>query len=169
MRHRYSHSSSQHRALARRQARQLMLVDLENLAGGSGTEQVVDTFWAMCDQFPLHEEDQVVIGASGTNTELAAFELLGERLQWRWKRGSSGADLALIESVDIVHAASCFNTLVIASGDHAFTELALQARRAGMRVHLLLGRGRCAASLWRAADGHTFITTDQTSIMTVAA
>lgn len=48
--------------------------------------------------------------------------------------GRDGADRALDAAVDLDHIARRFDTLVIASGDHWFTDMAYRAGRLGLHV-----------------------------------
>jgi len=56
--------------------------------------------------------------------------------------GRDGADRALIASIDLDHIAGRFDSITIASGDHAFVDLAYRARRRGLEV-IVVSRPSC--------------------------
>jgi hypothetical protein len=139
------------------QGRRLQLVDIENLAGGAGlAPDVYRRVWHIYRHYALTTRpgDQVVLAGSRRTVRAAAPALLGEPVQWRVRDGKDGADLALLEYADLRHAVRRFSTLVIASGDHIFADLARAAGDAGMRTHQIIGRGFASIDLWRACDTH---------------
>lgn len=139
------------------QGRRLQLVDIENLAGGAGlAPDEYCRVWHIYRHFAFATRpgDQVVLAGSRRTVRAAAPALFGEPVQWRVRDGRDGADLALLEFADVSHAARRFSTLVIASGDHIFADLARAAGAAGMRTHQVIGRGYASIDLWRACDTH---------------
>lgn len=52
----------------------------------------------------------------------------------RWGTGPDGADLALLDAIDVHLLARRFDTLVIGSGDHLFWDLAYRARAVDLKV-----------------------------------
>ena len=68
--------------------------------------------------------------------------------------GPDGADRALDAAVDLDHIAARFDTLVIASGDHWFTDMAYRAGRLGLHVVVDRERWRSGGAAGRATTGH---------------
>ncbi|MGB4137305.1 MAG: hypothetical protein WA971_12125, partial [Microbacterium sp.] len=140
-----------------RRGRQVVLVDIENLAGGSDASQhEYAEVWALLRHgaIALHPGDVVAVGASRRAAQQAIPALWGQPVQWRWRDGVDGADLALLDFMDVTHIAQRYSRLVIASGDHAFATLAQGARRRGMAVHQVIGRGLSSAELWGECTTH---------------
>ena len=141
----------------RRFGRQAVLVDIENLAGGpDATRAEFAQVWQMLrgGALALRPGDVVAIAASRYAAQQAVPALWGEAVQWRWRDGPDGAYNALLEFMDVTHIAQCFSRLVIASGDHAFSALAGGARRRGMAVHQVVGRGLPSRELWEECTTH---------------
>lgn len=141
----------------RRFGRQAVLVDIENLAGGpDATRDEFTQVWQTLrgGALALRPGDVVAIAASRHAAQQAVPALWGEAVQWRWRDGVDGADNALLEFMDVTHIAQCFSRLVIASGDHAFSSLARGARRRGMAVHQVVGRGGASRELWDECTTH---------------
>lgn len=72
-------------------------------------------------------------------------------------KGKDGADLALIETIDPSHAADRFSELCIVSGDHAFTELAYEARLAGLAVRVVAPHAGLSTALRLQANTSIFL------------
>ena len=68
--------------------------------------------------------------------------------------GPDGADLALIDSIDVDWATRNFGRVVIGSGDHIFSPLARQLTARGLQVLMVTGGGYCSAELYRACTAH---------------
>lgn len=148
-------------ALARdarhRRDRQVVLVDIENLAGGAdASEEDFARVWQTLrgGAITLRDGDVVAVAASPFAAQSAVPALWGEPVQWRWRSGQDGADLALLDFMDVTDIAQRYSRLVIASGDHAFAELAQGARRRGMGVHQIVGRGGISHLLWKECTTH---------------
>ena len=145
--------------------RTLHVIDLENLVGG--TDAGPDELRAAWDAYRGHgiriaEDDHVVIATSSHVARVAWFALPATGMQRLVRDGQDGADLALVEAVDIDHAATRYGRMVIASGDHAFTDLALDARAHHMRVQLVIGRGQPSRQLMAACPSRTWLRLDDT-------
>lgn len=143
---------------APRPLRRIHLIDIENLAGGAGVGP--DEFRRVWHVYRHHAAgarpgDHIVVAASRFAARDAALALVGEPIQWRWRDGKDGAEIALIEHIDLAHAARRFGTIVVASGDHAFAPLMREARHLGMATQLVVGRGTCSRELWQACSTHT--------------
>lgn len=66
--------------------------------------------------------------------------------------GKDGADRALLQRIDIAATARGCTDLVIASGDHCFAPVALEARTLGLRVTVVAWQRSLATCLSDAAD-----------------
>lgn len=137
-------------------ARALMLVDLENLLGAPSADQdsVRATWQALTGHAIALTDDSHVVVACNPYFARDALFALPSWVQRRVRHGRDGADLALLDSVDVAHARRRFSRMVIASGDGAFAPLAEDAARAGMEVVVVSGAGAVARRLSRAARWH---------------
>ena len=135
--------------------RSLHLIDLENLCGsGLPPTSLIETVWRTYRYgVPTSPEDHYVVGSSHLFASRAWFVLPYQGIQRRARSGKDGGELAILAEVDLDHAASRFDRLVIASGDGMFTETAKAAREHGLHVHQVSGLGSCSRAL--AATAHT--------------
>lgn len=128
--------------LNRGPARCLQLIDADNLVGGTRfsattTRVVLRTYLSAVG---VRSGDHAVLGIAASHAP-ALLGMIPAPFQMRIGRGRDGADHAIADAVDLHHAARRFDILIIASGDHFFTETALQARCLGMTVWLVSGYG----------------------------
>jgi len=144
--------------------RMVVLIDLENELGDpdAGPEDII-AFW---DAFRAHavllrSVDQVIVATGHRMAASAWFALPQHGIRRLVRGGHDGADLALLEAIDLDHYARRFGRLVIASGDHAFTPLAQDARRRGMTVHQVIGRGIPSRALMAACPTRTWLKLSQ--------
>lgn len=139
----------------------LHLIDLENhlvIKGRKVTDEDIKSWWSIYKQHFVHPGDLVMVGVSPRTTRwLKAFA--GDRIQARiGHTGPDGADDALLASVYIPDMAARFGRWVIASGDGAFTGLAKQGGRRGVRIQLVTtGDSWIAPKLAAAANLHSKI------------
>ncbi len=135
--------------------RKLVVVDLENVLFGvheNLDERVIaeqtESILRLAEA--RRTDDQLVVGC---NPRLAfAARRAFPRAQLLTRKGADGADLALIEHIDAVHAASRFAELCIVSGDHAFAELAHAARWHGLSTRVVAPHHGLSAALRLQAD-----------------
>ncbi len=135
--------------------RSLHLIDLENLCGsGLPPTSFIEKVWRTYRYGVLTSpEDHYVVGSSHIFASRAWFVLPAQGIQRRARSGKDGGELAILADVDLDHAASRFDRLVIASGDGMFTEAAKAAREHGLHIHQVSGLGSCSRAL--AATAHT--------------
>jgi hypothetical protein len=132
--------------------RALHLVDIENLAGGPARVDVwftpaVHEYLAVAEP---NDADQMITAADISLWRRTAFDIpLGRYLPGR---GPDGADHALLDAAPAEWVSSRFHRLVIGSGDHAFTDLALAVRSAGVEVVVVARPALLSGSLRRSAD-----------------
>jgi hypothetical protein len=115
--------------------RELHLLDIENLLGGSqfsaqDVAQFRDFYLAAND---VAEDAHIVIATS------SAEGLVEAGLGWQhartiFRNGHDGADLALLEVIDTEHVTERFTKIVIASGDGIFARAAEQMFDQGIDV-----------------------------------
>ena len=140
---------------ARTPNRKLVVVDLENVLFGvherlmgadlrAQTEMILDLAQAR------RADDQLIVGC---NPHLAfAARAAFPKAQLLTRTGADGADRALIEHLDIAHVASRYNELCIVSGDHAFSDLAHEARWNGLTTRVVAPHMGLSAALRLQAD-----------------
>jgi hypothetical protein len=134
-------------------SRALHLIDAENLLAGpridaSDFRQMWQTYRGAV---PTSASDQFRVGASSFFVARAFEALIDQGFQLLVRDGADGAELALLDSIDLAHVGRRFDRLVIASGDGRFEDLALQARSRGLYVHVVNGLSDCSRALARAA------------------
>ena len=134
--------------------RALHLIDLENLCGAGSTtaEDAARVLAAYVDAVKIGPADSIHIGVAHhmATAVMPVLCVFPGRLHVR--SGRDGAETALLESIDLVHISTRFSRLIIASADRTFTEAANEARRLGMTVWQVTGRGGLSRELSRVAD-----------------
>ena len=134
--------------------RALHLIDLENLcgAGSTTTEDAARVLAAYVDAVKIGPADSIHIGVAHhmATAVMPVLCVFPGRLHVR--SGRDGAETALLESIDLVHISTRFSRLIIASADRTFTEAADEARRLGMTVWQVTGRGGLSRELSRVTD-----------------
>lgn len=138
--------------------RTLNLVDLENLVGGDMQAPLVREVWLQfVDVVETRYDDHSTVAVSGRHAAAAFFALPTGIQRVIGANRPDGADLALIDSVEIAWVAANFGQVVIASGDHIFAPMARQFREAGLGVIQVLGAGACSAELYRQCTEHRYL------------
>jgi hypothetical protein len=143
--------------------RLLLLDDHENLCGGPDAPAAVSgAVWeALIDALSLTAADNAVVGLSDFGAKNFMSALPMGHIKLVVGRGRDGADHALIDAVDPQHVAERFHSVVIASGDHIFADLAWRLRDLGLLVcNVTAGGARAARSLARACQCHTRLRID---------
>lgn len=133
--------------------RTLNLVDLENLVGGD----VREVWSQFVDVVDTRYDDHSTVAVSRRHAAAAFFALPTRMQRVIGANRPDGADLALIDSVEIAWVAANFGQVVIASGDHIFAPMARQFRQAGLGVIQVLGAGACSAELYRQCTEHRYL------------
>lgn len=137
--------------------RDLVLVDMENLCGGTRftATQAAAVRAAVTALASLSPIAHVVVGASCAAALLeASLGWSGARLVWR--PGHDGADLALAAVAFTEDVVGRFDRVVICSGDGMFTLVARYLQRHGMPVTVVSRRDALSGQLRRAvADVRT--------------
>lgn len=130
--------------------RQLVLVDIENIAGGAclsgGAVQSAKAALVATGQ--IGSADHIVIGTShiglipvGTNWDRARYVV---------RSGRDGADLALLEVI-AENVVTRFESVVLASGDRIFAPAVADLAAAGIATTVIGRRGHIARALHQAA------------------
>ena len=134
--------------------RALHLIDLENLCGAGSTtaEDAARVLAAYVDAVKIGPADSIHIGVAHhmATAVMPVLCVFPGRLHVR--SGRDGAETALLDSIDLTHISTRFSRLIIASADRTFTEAANEARRLGMTVWQVTGRGGLSRELSRVAD-----------------
>ncbi|WP_193753583.1 NYN domain-containing protein [Microbacterium testaceum] len=129
--------------------RTLHLLDVENLVGGVVDPVRVRRMW---EAYPVSVADgDLVIAAFGAERAAHGMFALPSRVRpLVGSRGRDAADRALLAEIDVAWVAARFDRVVIASGDHIFTGMALALREAGVSVMLVARSMHISASLYSA-------------------
>lgn len=138
--------------------RTLNLIDLENLLGGEVQAPRVREVWSQfVNVADTRFDDHSTVAVSGRHAAAAFFALPTGIRRVIGANRPDGADLALIDSVEIAWVAAHFGQVVIGSGDHIFAPMARQFRDAGLSVIQVLGAGACSAELYRQCTEHRYL------------
>ena len=134
--------------------RALHLIDLENLCGAGSTtaEDAARVLAAYVDAVKIGPADSIHIGVAHHRATAVMPVLCVFPGRLHVRSGRDGAETALLESIDLVHISTRFSRLIIASADRTFTEAADEARRLGMTVWQVTGRGGLSRELSRVTD-----------------
>ena len=138
--------------------RTLNLLDVENLVGGQVSSASVRDMWTeFVDIADPRWEDHSTVAVSRRNAAAAFFALPTGVRRVIGADQPDGADLALIDSVDIHWVTTHFGRVMIGSGDHIFTNLAEQLRDRGVDTIQVIGGGSCSTELYRACTAHAYL------------
>lgn len=146
--------------------RRYFVVDIENPTRGAkaSREDAAELWRIIRDQAPgVTPHDHVVVGASRSVARKYAPVIAGHHVRWVvGANAPDAADRALLGAVDVRRVARRFDELVIVSGDHAFSDLARQAKAAGLTVHVVTaqqpgGRPMLSRELAAIADTRTLL------------
>ena len=114
--------------------RRLVLVDVENVAGGAVTTHAA-TSWARLvvdSTLAVMDDEQVVIGTS--HCGLFHVKDVWPHARVEVRSGPDGADLELLDVLTTEDLATRFDEVVLVSGDGIFTEAVADLGRRGVRV-----------------------------------
>ena len=138
--------------------RKYFVIDLENLIGGDEkySEDLVRFVWSTIKPW-INNGDQVIVASALALAKYALFALKDENIRYYLRSGLNGADNELLYRIDEDRAANRYSTLVIASGDHAFAELAMRANHAGMTTWRVSGNGTPSRALDKACSLHAHL------------
>src|SRR5690606_12863017 len=105
------------------QERRLIAIDCENLVGGAviHAQDAQQARRELDLAVGARPGDQVVVGASHISALESGLAWPGAQLKVR--SGPDGADICLIEALDVEWVARRFDSVVLASGDGIFTEV----------------------------------------------
>lgn len=138
--------------------RTLHLLDVENLVAGRVAGDAVRTMWnEFVDTVDARWEDHSTVAVSNRNATAAFLALPAGVRRVVGADEPDGADLALIDSVDVDWVAGRFGRVAIGSGDHIFAALAGELRHRGLEVVQVIGGGRCSTELYRVCTGHLYL------------
>jgi uncharacterized LabA/DUF88 family protein len=135
-------------------SRKIVLIDLENMLFGKHEGSEPNRSDRSAEILSLAQArrpgDMLIVGCNPHLAFLANDHFPGAQIVTG--RGKDGADLALIEAIDASHAAKRFSELCIVSGDHAFSEIAHAARKAGLAVRVVAPHAGLSTALRVYAD-----------------
>lgn len=146
--HRRRGAAGRHRST---RPRTLHLVDLENLVGGIVSSALVAEAWEEYARVTgLRAGDQVIVSVARRHAVDAFFALPAGIRRVIGSNAPDGADVALLDDVDVADVARRFGQVVIASGDHAFVPLARSIVELGVPVIQVIGAGHTSTDLYSA-------------------
>ncbi|MDA8262440.1 MAG: hypothetical protein M0Z47_06375 [Actinomycetota bacterium] len=136
------------------------VVDIENLVGQpeNGERHRPAVFSRRAHELSIAYRSKWVDSSDLVYVGCDAALMLEMLMEWeeysvRFGRGADGADRALINVVDIDAVARSCDVLQIASGDHAFADLAARGRSRGLYVRVVSRSDSLSAALRRNSDG----------------
>jgi hypothetical protein len=114
--------------------RRLVLVDIENVAGGALVTESIAS-WAravVIESLAVDEFEQVVVGTS----HVGAFNAwaVWPSVRVRIRSGQNGADLALLDVMEYERIEQRFDEIVLVSGDGIFADVVARLGAVGARV-----------------------------------
>ncbi|MDR1393223.1 MAG: hypothetical protein LBJ62_04560 [Bifidobacteriaceae bacterium] len=136
----------------------VVIWDIENWQGGTKFDamRMVREFWSTVAILGLKQTDQVIVGMSHFTRDHYSFALPLHLVGCVVRSGKDGADLALINQVNLEHMSKYWQMLVVISADHAFTAMADRARRLGMLTWIVTtDRAPASSKTLAAFDGRT--------------
>jgi len=142
-------------------ARELVLVDIENLAGtpSPSQDQIADIKAIIRRYTSVGCISQCVVACShhAASEVLFAFPSALRRV----KSGANGADLALVEELSDHRVIERFEKIVVCSGDWIFTDAVAHLGRKGLDVTVIARKGSLAKQLQLAAKNVITFTYDK--------
>lgn len=143
--------------LRRLPSRKFVLLDLENLLFGKHDLRIPDQIAARPNAQNVlalaqarRPTDMVVVGCNPKLAFVARDLFPTARIVTAG--GKDGADVALLNAVDLAHLRGRFSELCIVSGDHIFAPLARDARRNGLGVRVVGPKHGLSSDLRVCAD-----------------
>lgn len=137
--------------------RRLIIVDIENVAGGAviATEQAVAARLRVDEALNLRNGEQVIIGTSHVGVIATGLGWHGPRIVTR--SGKNGADLALLKVLTEERIEERFDEVVVVSGDGIFTNAVAALGAVGVRVTVAARPDACSKRLRMAATRTVFL------------
>ena len=153
-----------------RRARTLHLVDIENLIGtdpkAASIHDVQHAFGQFARAARQRVTDLMIIGCNPKLAVKVQATLRGAG-RIRTRKGPDGADLALLDAVEVDLWSERFDRVVIGSGDHIFTETAARLREAGLEVVVVGLDGHVSIDLRNTASSFRPIHTPRSSTRSI--
>ena len=140
-----------------RTGRQLILIDIENLAAtpNPSSDEVVAATAALRGVVPGFDASQRIVACSHRAAPTVAFAFPKARHLWR--SGPDGADRALLDVLENEGVDERFERVTICSGDGIFAPVAAWLGGADVAVTVVSLRGQLAARLELAARHVTLL------------
>lgn len=139
-------------------SRRLVLVDIENVVGGSGAMSpcaVVRAQRELETLLALTERDHVVIASGTRGFPAVGFTWQGPRYIVR--AGIDGADHALLDVLENERVAERFSEVVLVSGDGIFTDVVAALGAEGVTVTVVSRPEAYSKRLRMAASGSIYL------------
>ena len=150
--------------------RRMFVIDIENVVGGARNVTFEGATWArriLEAELGMRTEEHAVVAVSASQALIpAAGAFPGKSLRVRF--GESGADHALIDAIDVRHAARRYSDVVIASGDGIFANLAAGLAGYGVRVTAVGHEDAISAALRLASHQVQYLSHTYTGAQEVA-
>lgn len=137
--------------------RTLHIIDIDDEVGPDACSDGILRWFALYRSriATIRPGDQVIVGASRRCFATVFFALKDANIQRRMR---SGPAVSIVSGVDILHlVAAGFTHAIISSGDGTFAAFATDLRKAGMKVHQVVGLGWPSAALARAVHTRSVI------------
>lgn len=137
-----------------RRGRAVHLIDLDNQLDSASPAPGAAAAWWDAYRRLVGPGDALTLASSHHSALRTWWELPVGRMQLLARSGADGADTALAEALDLRHAATRFDYLVLASEDHYFVPLLKAADRAGLTTWVVTSK-RHTVAVARAARVHS--------------
>lgn len=125
-------------------------LDIENLVGGTRASKA-DVHRLMQiyreQAFGVRQGDVALIGASHYAATSYMFALGDFDAEWTLGSGSDGAELSMMDRMDLPYIARHFDRIVVGSGDHIWLDTILKSKELGLRVAIFTGKGKLSYEL----------------------
>lgn len=137
--------------------RRLVVVDIENVAGGALTTKAMASWARSVVESALNvvEGEQVIVGTS--HVGLFNAKDAWPRARFKVRSGPDGADLELIDVLTTERIEERFDEVVLASGDGLFAGIVSHLGRCGVMVTVASWSASLSAQLRLAAGGVVYL------------
>jgi len=124
-------------------------VDLENLVGAGfyTSEQVAKVCESYVSGTASNAKDLFFISSGTQNKEATYTGWSWGNVFFQFRKGQNGADQALVNFFESIQTPEVYQSVYVASGDHSLEAIAEGARKSGLSVTIVTGKGGTSRAL----------------------